>query len=256
MIKLLNNTEVEIADIIEKAKDDNYYYGELNDLVLSSSVLKDLLDSPKTYRFRKQQGQVTSQALRDGWLFHTMILEPEKIDDLLFVDVQSKNTKKYREAVAENGPNTFTIKEKNDAERLSDAFLRNEKCLQLMNKTTSEVPIVGIVDGYPFRGKADILGENHIVDLKTTSDIKGFKYSFYKYHYDMQAYIYCNLFNISYKNFTFIVCDKGSLDIGICHISEDAYNSGREKVLTALDRYHTFVEQGVDIDSYYIEFTL
>jgi hypothetical protein len=55
-----------------------------------------------------------------------MMLEPEKIDDVVFVDVQSKNTKKFKEAKLEY-PDVFTMKEKNDSERLVDAMSNEQK---------------------------------------------------------------------------------------------------------------------------------
>ena len=76
-IKLLDRVEYKKDEILSKMQDDEFYYGELNKLALSSSSIKDLLDSPKTYAFRQKYSQKESQPLRDGWLFHTAILEPD-----------------------------------------------------------------------------------------------------------------------------------------------------------------------------------
>ena len=65
----------------KKMYDDEFYYGDLAKLVLSSSSLKLLLSSPKTYKFVTQYGSPESQALRDGKLVHLSILEPEKFQD-------------------------------------------------------------------------------------------------------------------------------------------------------------------------------
>ena len=125
----------------------------------------------------------------------------------------------------------FTIKEKNNAERLADAFYRNEHALQSITNAEFEVPVIGEVMGKPFRGKADVLASDRIVDLKTTSDIKGFNYAAKKYGYDIQCYLYCNLFGKTYDQFKFVVLDKGSLDIGVWECSEDFYFAGEEKDL-------------------------
>ena len=37
-------------ELLKKMVDDTFYYGELNKLALSSSAIKQLMDSPKTYR--------------------------------------------------------------------------------------------------------------------------------------------------------------------------------------------------------------
>lgn len=254
-IQLLDGSSWDKTDLLNKMEDDSFYYGELSSLALSSSSVKDLLDSPKTYAFKRNYEQKETQALRDGWLFHTAILEPDVFERQIFVDVQSKNTKAYKEARAEHG-RVFTIKEKHDAERLADAFYRTEMSLKYLSASQFEVPMIGLVDGYPFRGKADVLGDGRIVDLKTTTDIGGFHYSCKKYHYDCQVYIYCNLFGVPYSEFKFLVIDKGNLEMGLAHCSEEFYESGRRKVADAISKYKAFFEDGADLDNYYIEFTL
>lgn len=248
-ITLLDGKQYDKAELLKRMEDDSFYYGELNKLALSSSSLKTLLSSPKTYKFSLEYGSAESQALRDGWLFHTAILEPNVFEAQTFIDVQSKNTKAFREAKSEN-PRVFTSKERKDAERLADAFLRNEHAKELIRNSEFEVPAIDNVMDMPFRGKADVLGKDRIVDLKTTTDIKGFSYSANKYGYDVQCYLYCNLFGKSHKEFYFLVLDKGSLDIGIFNCSEEFYFRGEEKVEKALDLYNKFFIEGADLDNY------
>lgn len=252
MITLLDGKVWDKKELISKMDDDSFYYGYLSQAALSSSSLKLLLDSPKTYRNITKYANAESQALRDGWLFHTSILEPEVFNSQIFIDVQSKNSKAYKLAKEEHGK-VFTIKEKNDAERMADAFLRNTKAVELIRNSKFEVPIIGEVMGLPFRGKADVLSQNGIVDLKSTINIKDFKWSAKKYSYDMQCYLYCNLFNIDYQDFVFVALDKKSLDIGVFHCSKEFYHSGEEKVEKAIEVYDTFFLQAVDIDQYYYE---
>ena len=249
-IRLLDGKLYDKAELLKRMLDDEFYYGELNRLALSSSSLKTLLSSPKTYKFSLEYGSPSSQALRDGWLFHTAILEPNVFEAQTFIDVQSKNTKKFREAKAEN-PRVFTAKERSDAERLADAFLRNEHAKELIRDSEFEVPVIGEVMDMPFRGKADVLATNRIVDLKTSSgNLKDFHYSANKYGYDVQCYLYCNLFGKSHKDFYFLALDKGSLDIGIFNCSEEFYFRGEEKVEKALHLYNKFFIEGADLDNY------
>ena len=248
-IKLLDGKYYDKAELLKRMDDDTFYYGELNELALSSSSLKLLLSSPKTYKFSLQYGSSDSQALRDGWLFHTAILEPEVFSAQEFVEVQSKNTKKFREAKAKN-PRVFTAKERGDAERLVDAFYRNEYAKELITKAEFEIPAIDNVLDYPFRGKADVLATDRIVDLKTTTNIQNFSWSAQKFSYEVQCYLYCNLFKKEYKDFHFLVLDKGSLDIGIFNCSEEFYYRGEEKVQKALDLYNKFFIEGADLDNY------
>lgn len=266
MIKLLNGKEFDEIELIEKMADDNFYYndlskftdnsGNIKPLTLNSSGCKSLYKSPKVFHYSLKYSQGESQPLRDGKLFHWAILEPEKFAEQTFVDVQSKNSKAYRLAKEEN-PNVFTIKEKKDTERLMDAFYRNEKAVSYIRKCEFEVPMIKDIMGYPFRGKADVYCQDRLVDIKTTSGgVENFPYSAKKYGYDIQAFVYCELFNVPYKDFTFVVIDKGSLDIGIYDVSEEFYLSGKNKVERALENYHTFYNLGEDINSYYIQGTL
>jgi len=254
-IELLNGELFRHDEILELMKDDKFYYDYLGKAALSSSSIKLLLDSPKKYKYVTEYGSQESNALDAGWLFHTAILEPDVFEKQIFVDVQSKNSKAYKLAKEEHGK-VYTIKQKRDAERLADAFLRNEHALKLITNCEFEVPAIGMVQGYPFRGKADVLDSYRVVDLKTTSDLKAFPYAARKYGYDVQVYIYSELFNKPYEEFKFIAIDKGSLDIGIYDVSEEFYNSGKDKVTKALETFETFFINGADLDSYCIKGTL
>ena len=110
-ITLLNGERFKKDTLIDLLKEDDFYYGYMAKAALSSSSIKMLYQSPKKYKYILDYGSPESQPLRDGWLFHTAILEPDVFNDQIFVDVQSKNTKKYKEALAEHGK-VFTQKEK------------------------------------------------------------------------------------------------------------------------------------------------
>jgi len=253
-IQLLDGERFREDEILELMKNDEFYYGYLGKAALSSSSIKLLLDSPKKYKYVTKYGSQESNALDAGWLFHTCILEPDVFEKQIFVDVQSKNTKAYKLAKEKYGK-VYTMKQKNDAERLADAFFRNEHALKLITDCEFEVPAIGMVQGYPFRGKADVLGKG-IVDLKTTADLKAFPYSAKKYGYDVQVYLYSELFNKPYEEFKFVSIDKGSLDIGIYNISQEFYEAGKAKVTKALEIFETFFINGADIDTYCIKGTL
>ena len=177
--KLLDNSVWSVDELIHNMDNDEFYYKLCGKNMLSSSNAKLLLDSYKKYYYVTKYGQKETQPLRDGWLFHTAILEPHIFEKQIFTSVKGKNTNAYKQAVADN-PNKkiFTAQEKEDAERLADAFLKNSHLVQYLNKAQFEVPIAGEVMNMPFRGKADIITKDgSIVDLKTTTNIKDFKYS-------------------------------------------------------------------------------
>ncbi len=240
-------------ELLDNMMDDDFYYGYLGSNVLSSSSCSKLLDSPKKYQDSLNQRSGEVQALRDGWLFHCKILEPEKWKDLHFVDVASKNSKVYKEALSTHDK-VYTMKERWNAEDLSEVVLGNSKCNDILRGARTEVPAVGEIFDIPFRAKADVLGGDYIVDLKTTSgDLQKFKWSAQKWNYDMQMYIYCTLFDISYKNFTFVVVDKFSKGLGIFECSKDFYQSGKHKTLQAVRIYRDFfIEKKKKVKEFYL----
>ena len=247
-IKTFDNKIWDKQELLDNMYEDDFYYGYLGKNALSSSSLKMLIQSPKTYKYVTKYGSGESQALRDGKLFHTMILEPHKIDDLVIVDVATKAGKAYKEA-KEQGLDVYTSKEVKDAERLADALLRNDEAVSYMNKSHFEVPAISMIDGIPFRAKADILKDNLIVDLKTTTGLNEFRYSAAKYSYDLQAYLYREMFGVD--NFVFVAIDKGSLDIGIFECSDEFYESGKRKLEQGIANYkYFFGSEEVDLNQY------
>jgi len=248
MITLLNGDHWGKEEILTQMYDDEFYYGHLGKYALSSSSLKTILKSPKTYRNVLKYGNDNdSPALAAGKLVHWMILEPHKVDALHFVDASSKNTNKYKDAKSKYGE-VFLTKERSAAERLADAVLRNEAAIRLLSKSEFEVPAIEMINDLPFRGKADIIQNDTIIDLKTTADLNTFKYSADKYGYDLQAWLYLKLFNKS--KFVFLIVDKASTDIGIYDVSDDFLKCGEQKFRQAVDNYKYFFEQENDLDQY------
>lgn len=244
-IKTFDNKIWDKQELIDNMYNDEFYYGYLGKQALSSSSLKMVLQSPKTYKYVTKYGQSETQPLRDGKLFHTMILEPHKIDELTIVDVATKAGKAYKEAKAE-GLEVYTTNEIKAAERLADAILRNDEAVHYMSKAQFEIPEIAMIDGIAFRAKADILKPNQIVDLKTTTGLNEFRYSADKYSYDLQAYLYREMFKVD--EFVFVCIDKGSLDIGIFECSDEFYEKGKRKLEQGIANYKYFFGEDSDVD--------
>ena len=258
-ITLLDNKQWDINELKEKAYDDEFYYGYLGKYALSSTSIKHLLSSPKTYYNILQYGSQQSQALRDGWLFHTCVLEPHVFEEQIFVNVQSKNTKKYKEM--SDGEICLLQHEVDKIELMTEAIMDNKICGSLIMGTDGklndfEVPGVTEIFGNKWKGKADIINHNEqlVIDLKTTSDIDRFRWSASKFNYDSQAYIYSNLFGYE---MLFMVIDKETHQIGLFDCSPDFYKSGEEKVRKATDAYDLFYKtEDFDSKQYLITKTL
>ena len=106
---------------------------------------------------------------------------------------------------------------------------------------TYEVPAITTIMGVQWKGKADIVTPDMLIDLKTTSNIKDFKYSARKYNYDSQAYIYQQLFD---KPLIFYVVDKITLQLGIFNPTVDFLERGKYKVERAVEVYNDFFAEG------------
>jgi len=268
-MKLLDNKEHDKSDLLKQMIEDDFYYNIMNvKMVLSYSSAKWLLKSPKYFLERCDKPMKETQALRDGKLVHTEILEPLKYQNLNFVEASSKATKIWKEAVAKFGAaDTYSMKEKYINRRVTRAFIANDICRAYVNEAEKEVPGLITVDNIPFRGKADLLGADYVADVKTTNDgvaelnlnngstKNQFEYAVSKYDYDMQAYLYTIMFNK--PRFIWLVIDKVTLDIGVFEASKELLASGKAKLDHAIELYGTFfVDKLIDLDQYHITKTI
>jgi hypothetical protein len=260
MITLLNGEQWDREALLAKMTSDDFYYGHLGKFAHSSSSVKMLQRSPKTYYHVTKYGQEQdSTALQVGSFIHTMILEPETFADKFeIVDVQSRVAKAFKDAKAKSSKIVLTAKEHDENMRIVDAAMRNEHVLDLIRGCKFEVPEVQMLEGYAFRAKADIYDPkwNFICDLKSTREIHGFKYSAEKFGYDIQAWIYTTMFGVKAENFKFLAIDKDSLDIGIFDVTDSFLNKGYKKVREALDNYKTFFRDHNSLDNYTLRGTL
>lgn len=235
MITLLNGEQWEEDDILPQMDDDAFYYGYLRDKVLSSSSAKPLLKSPKAYLASLRQSD-DSQPLRDGKLVHMHILEPHKLSELNIVR-GNKSNKPYKDSVAQ-GIDVYTESEVNNAYWVANAILQNRDAAYLLSDCDYEVPAIKMIDGIPFRGKADAITKDRktIIDIKTTSsDVADFTYSAKNYNYGLQAYLYLELFGAD--EFIFIVVNKVSKDIGIFDCSDFFLSRGGSELSLAIANY-------------------
>ena len=261
-ITLLNGDVWEKDQLLEHMENDEFYYGYCSKAMFSNSKLKLMVKSPKSFYYIDKYVQ-SQQPLRDGWLFHAAILEPEVYDAQIFCNTLSKG-KEFKELESYHGKgNVYTQQEKKDAERLARAFTVNAAAVGKLRNAQFEVPNFGVISGIPFRGKADVLTKDGvIIDLKTCQNIGNFRKDAYAMGYDCQTYIYSKIWGIEYDKFEFIAIDKKSLDIGFYKCSEEFYESGKQKVESVIEDYKmNFKDKEPDevaefINNYYFEETL
>ena len=251
-IKLLDGQSWDYNELLDEMLKDEFYYGYLGKAALSSSSLKKLLQSPKAYEASLKDQQQETKALREGKLIHLLLLEPHKEETLNVIDVKSRTAKAYKDAALEfGGENTFTSIEIATAKKVARAVKDCPEAWEMIYGAATEVPVAGSIMGLPFRAKADILHKGtRIVDLKTTADIHKFKWNAYSFGYDAQAAIYTHLFGL--EEFTFLVVDKSSYDVGVFTTNPEFIKSGKEKVAKAIEIYREYFIEGRPLSSYII----
>jgi hypothetical protein len=243
--------EVNLQVVLELLKDDREYYGGIGKNYLSNSDIGTLLNNPKFFGKPRED----NKAFMDGRYFHQLILEPEKAKDLLYVDASTRTTKVYKDFCEEhNVPFCMLEKEKKDIESLVSIINKNIVFFEELYKKGNqyEIPAIAEIQGMMWKGKADIVTDEMIIDLKTTSDIDKFKWNAKKYNYDSQCYIYQMLFG---KPLVFYTIDKTSGILGIFRPTEAFVKSGEEKVGRAIEVYNKYFGSNPsdDIENYYID---
>ena len=237
--------------ITDRLRNDEDYYGEYGNQFLSNSAVGVLLSNPKMFGVKQEP---TVQMLQ-GSYFHTALLEPEKLSNFEIVEASTRNTNIYKDA---SKGNLLLLKhEKDELDSLVTTIKGNFKFYEdiYAEGNIYEEPATMELFGLPFKGKCDIVCEDFLIDIKTTSDIDDFKWSARKYNYDSQSYIYQQLFD---KPLIFYVICKKSHRLGIFEPSEEFILSGKDKVLRAVEVYKKFFSKDntEDINNFIVKETL
>jgi len=238
-----------MKDIIKLLQDDREYYDGVGKNYLSNSNIGDLLKNPKNFN-KKQED---NKNFLVGRYFHQLILEPEKAAATPHIDLATRRGKAYDSFLEQNNITIGLLtKEKIMLENLVESMLNVDDFRALIQEegVQYEVPMVKEIHGEMWKGKADIVGSEHLIDIKTSSSIEKFRWSVRDYNYDSQAYIYQQLFN---KPLVFLVIDKTSRMMGMYPVSDESLARGEEKVIKAVEQYRKFYGENPseDINQFY-----
>ena len=221
------------TQVLQKLKNDDHYYGEFGKRYLSNSDIGTLLSNPQAY---KAPSQTTPEMVKGSYL-HTLLLDPDRVGEYRIIDASSRNTNKYKE---ESEGKVFLLREEAEevvqmVKKLNDNFELYD--LMHIDTVAYEEPAIGEIFGAPWKGKADVLKEDIIVDVKTTARIDEFKFSARKYNYDSQAYVYQRLFGVPV---VFLVIEKGTLRTAVVDCSPKFLQGGEQKVISAVNIWATY----------------
>ncbi len=223
-----------MKEILERLKNDEDYYGSYGKQWLSNSQIGTLLNNPKEFGV---DNNFENANLLLGRFFHVAMIEPHKLGEFEIVEASTRNTKVYKE----QADGRFLLLQK-EVDNLMKSILEmkgnKEMSKQIYAKGNQyEVPMIDNFYGVPFKGKADIVTKEKIIDIKTTSNIAKFKQSARLYNYDSQAFIYSSMFGLPFE---FFVIDKNTRQMGIYTCSEDFLERGMQKVAQAVEVYNKF----------------
>ena len=248
-------------NVIELLRDDKQYYGGVGNQYLSNSDIGTLLKNPEMFGVSRPD----NKNFAEGRYFHQLILEPEKAKDVVWVDSASRNTKAYKEFIEELGIEVALLRtEKETIEALVDKMRSNLDFFELIHAKGNifEMPNIMTYSSVgddlenhsltQWKGKADIVHKDYVIDLKTTSNLDDFKWNARKYNYDSQAFIYQKLFG---KPMMFLVIEKKTGRMGMFTGNQDFYQRGQDKMHRAIEVYHKFFsdESTIDIQNYYVK---
>lgn len=230
-------------EILERLNIDEDYYGEFGQQFLSNSDIGKLIKNPE--EFHKPSPPNINLLL--GAAFHTMILEPEKMDRYKVIDSSTRYTKKYKEETG--GEMALLTSDMQNLEAMQERMYNNDHIMSILQgpNVEYEVPAIMEICGEWWKGKADAINHDDklIIDIKTTSDINNFERSAKRYNYDSQAFIYRSLFGEEYE-MVFIVIDKKTKQLCFAECTDSFYQSGKEKVVEAVYAYRMYFKDQKD----------
>ena len=239
-----------MSSAVDRLRNDEEYYGEFGQRYLSNSDIGALLKNPRDFKKKEPD----NPAFAKGRYFHQLILEPEKAEAWDCVSVGARSTKAYKEHCAEHEvPFALLEKERDEIKDCVHSMLGNMDMFDDIRHDECEYEVPAIMDiaGETWKGKADIVHPEMVIDLKTTSNIADFRWSAKKYNYDSQAYLYSKMFG---RPLVFYVVEKGTGMLGIFETSPQFMEAGEAKVRKAVEQYRKFFGDNPteDINSYFI----
>lgn len=230
-----------------KMTDAEYFAAE----GLHYSSLKNLLLSPKHYKYKLENPDQSSPSQIIGRAIHTATLDPEEFARgfYLYEGKIDRRTKEGKEVVAAAGEREIVGLE------VSDAAVAIQMAVPELSKCLKENAIFFTLNDLPFKAKIDAYDKDNgiIYDLKTTADIKpqSFIRSIFNYSYYLQAALYWKAVAMTgndVKAYRIIAAEKEApYDVAVYELDQDyiAYG-GREldRLLDVLKTAQTFDHWG------------
>jgi len=243
---------------------------------LSYSSLKQALgDMAQFDRYMKGELTYQSDALDFGTLYDMLLFERDKAfekyqvisDNVIMSRLSDKAkaskkpslTSEYKAVLSalqtealEDGK---TLVNGDDWKMANDMIDRLATCglLDSHLKGDYQVGFLKNLNGVEVKGFLDCLGDGFISDSKSARSVDKFRYSVRDYCYDIQAYIYTEVFGI--KDFYWVVQEKTYPYLpALVKCSEQTLFTGEMKYNDAVRRIRNFLEKDYDPVKDYLEY--
>lgn len=216
------------------------------DPALRHSTVNKLTDSTPAEFLAALAEDVESTALTVGRVFHTITLEREiAAQTVHVVDAATRNTNRYKEAVAAHPDKDVILKwEFDDLCRMRDSFRSKAINREHLDGAYVESSIFwdDPVTGLACKARPDILAKGLIADLKSTRDFRAFVDDAEKYGYFRQAAWYIDgaraVTGHTYETFRFLVVEKKApFDTRIFEVGPRALAKARRQNAANLSLY-------------------
>lgn len=213
---------------------------------LHATALKDILTSPRLYRWRRDHPKEDIDAFRVGRAAHTAALEPTKfLRDYVLWEGGVRRSKKWDAFQEANGHKTIlTVEQYRTAECIAEAILEHEEAGALVADRTAkrEVTLTWTHPrtGLACKGRIDLLGQA-LVDIKTTRDPNPRKFSAaaQRYGYFLQLCFYADGEAVVFKKLPppVIIAAQNvpPFDVVVFELDEKAIAIGHEQAEKAID---------------------
>jgi hypothetical protein len=231
----------------DKLSHDDYYQ---NTEYVSNSMLNNLSgNSPEYFRFRLDNPQLATPAMKFGSALHVNVLQPSEFNKNYAVAPKfDKRTKVGKADYAEFQKKNFfktviTEAEFELIEQMTMKLMKDSAIKQLLSggekekiitwhNETHDVECKGMLDCYKPK-------PNIIIDLKTTQDASynGFRRSILKYKYHKQAAFYMDA--VEADEFYIVAIEKSPpFNMNVFQIGDDMLDDGRYMYNQELEIYN------------------
>lgn len=243
-----NDSAPTLVSGINKGLSNSSYHAEKSHL--SSSNLKLLLESPAQFYKEKilgQKIQTSSSAMDIGTYVHSLILEPDKVqDEFAFYTGWRRQGADYEAFKQQHaGKLILSQPQAHNGKRYADSVKACPPALELLQGGEAELSLATTMHDVKLKMRADYLNanESYIVDVKTTrypSDIDSFKRTVKGLGYELSAALYAAIASQVYGtqfDFYWLVISKSDCETQVYKASLTTMAEGAALVNKALKVY-------------------